>query len=143
MGFKKIHARRASPVSASGRVQATPPTHRYLDVQRADTDVGFEANHSKSLLEANLGCKVLTFVYPFGSVDAHSHGVIMRPYTFGLHVGSALNAGWFPRRQPLCRVGGDDTPDLCGLLSWHRRTAYGLKWMVNGLRAAVGKWQPR
>jgi hypothetical protein len=66
----------------------------------------------------------------------------LRHYTFALRVGSALNSGWHPYRQPLCRVGADETPDLARRLSWQRRVAYGVKWAANVLRAAQGKWQP-
>lgn len=128
---------------SSGRVQIASHSHRHLDLRRDDVDVEFEAAHSKSLLEQNLGCRISTFVYPFGSVNARAHSTVMRHYAFALRVGAALNSGWHPYRQPLCRVGADDTPDLARRLCWHRRAACGLKWGVNVLRAARGKWHPR
>lgn len=127
---------------SSGRVQIASHSHRHLDLRRADVDVEFEASHSKSLLEQNLGCRISTFVYPFGSVNARAHSSVMRHYSFALRVGAALNSGWRPYRQPLCRVEADETPDLARRLRWHHRAAYGLKWGANVLRAARGKWQP-
>jgi peptidoglycan/xylan/chitin deacetylase (PgdA/CDA1 family) len=126
---------------SSGSVQVASHSHRHPDLRRNDVDVEFEASHSKSLLEQNLGCRVATFVYPFGSVNARSHATVMRHYSFALRVGSALNSGWYPRRQPLCRVEADNAPDLARQLRWNRLAALGLKWMANGLRAAAGKWQ--
>ena len=127
---------------SSGRVQIASHSHRHLDLRRDGVDVEFEAAHSKLLLEQNLGCQISTFVYPFGSVNARAHSTVMRHYSFALRVGSALNSGWRPYRQPLCRVGADETPDLARRLRWYHRTAYGLKWGANLLRAARGKWQP-
>jgi peptidoglycan/xylan/chitin deacetylase (PgdA/CDA1 family) len=127
---------------ASGRVQVASHSHRHLDLRRDDVDVEFEAAHSKLLLEQNLGCRISTFVYPFGSVNARAHATVLQHYPFALRVGSALNSGWHPYRQPLCRVGADETPDLARRLSWLGRAAYGLKWAANVLRAARGKWQP-
>jgi len=128
---------------SSGRVQIASHSHRHLDLRRDDVDVEFEAAHSKSLLEQNLGCRISTFVYPFGSVNARAHSTVMRHYSFALRVGSALNSSWRPYRQPLCRVGADETPDLARRLHWHHRATYALKWGANLLRAARGKWQPR
>jgi len=128
-------------MSASGLVRIASHSHRHPDLRRADVDVEFEASHSRTLLEQNLGCDVSTFVYPFGSVNARAHDTVMRHYTFAMRVGSALNSGWYPRRQPLCRVGADDTPDIARLLRWNQLAALGMKWLANGLRAAAGKWQ--
>ena len=128
-------------MSASGCVQIASHSHRHPDLRRVETDIDMETTHSKSLLEQNLKCQVSTFVYPFGSVNARVHGAVMRHYAFAMRVGSACNGSWFPRRQPLCRVGADNTPDITRLLCWHRRAAFGLKWAANGLRAAAGKWQ--
>lgn len=127
---------------SSGWVQIASHSHQHLDLCRDDVDVEFEAAHSKSLLEQNLGGRISTFVYPFGSVNVRAHRAVLRYYTFALRVGSALNSGWHPYRQPLCRVGADETPDLAWRLSWQRRAAYGVKWAANVLRAARGKWQP-
>jgi len=126
---------------SSGWVQVASHSHRHLDLRRDDVDAELEGAHSKSLLEQNLGCPVSSFVYPFGSVNARSHATIMRHYSFALRVGSALNSGWYPRRQPLCRVEADNVPDIACRLRWHRVAALGMKWMANGLRAAAGKWQ--
>jgi len=126
---------------SSGWVQVASHSHRHLDLRRDDVDVEHEAAHSKSLLEQNLGCPVSTFVYPFGSVNARSHAIIMRHYAFAMRVGSALNSDWYPRRQPLCRLGADNVPDIACRLRWYRLAAWSLKWMANGLRAAAGKWQ--
>jgi peptidoglycan/xylan/chitin deacetylase (PgdA/CDA1 family) len=128
---------------SSGRVQVASHSHRHLDLRRADVDTEFEVSHSKSLLEQNLGCRISTFVYPFGSVNARAHHTVVQHYSFALRVGSALNSGWYPHRQPLCRVEADETPDIARRLRWHRLGVLGLKWMANGLRAAAGKWQSR
>jgi len=129
-------------MSASGRVEIASHSHRHPDLRQAGTDVEFETAHSQSLLEQNLKCRVSTFVYPYGSVNPRAHDAVLRHYAFAMRVGTALNRNWSPRRQPLCRVGADDTPDITRLLRWRRRAAYGLKWAANGLRAAAGKWQP-
>jgi len=126
---------------SSGRVQVASHSHRHPDLRRADVDAAFEVSHSKSLLEQNLGCRVSTFVYPFGAVNARAHHTVMRHYSFAMRVGSALNSGWYPHRQPLCRVEADNAPDIARRLRWNRLAALGLKWMANGLRATAGKWQ--
>lgn len=123
-----------------GWVQVASHSHRHPDLRRDDVDVEFEVSHSQSLLVQNLGCRVSTFVYPFGSVNARAHSTVMRHYSFAMRVGSALNSGWYPRQQPLCRVGADDTPNIARRLRWNRLAVFGWKWAANGLRAATGKW---
>ncbi len=126
---------------STGRVQMASHSHRHPDLRRDDVDVEFEVSRSKSLLEENLGCRVSTFVYPFGSVNARAHSAVTRHYSFAMRVGSALNSGWCPRQQPLCRVGADDTPEIARLMRWNRLAAFGWKWFANTVRAACGKWQ--
>jgi len=128
-------------MTASGLVQAASHSHRHQDMTRPEMDVGFEAVQSKTLLEQRLGRQVSTFVYPFGKVNARAHGIVTQHYPYAMRIGSALNRNWSPRRQPLCRVEADQTPEIARLLRWNRVASYGLKWMANGARAAFGKWQ--
>ena len=127
-------------MTASGLVQAASHSHSHINMKRRDSDIEFEAAHSKELLERNLGMPVSTFVYPFGACDARSHAIVKKHYPYAMRIGGALNLTWTPRRQPLCRVEADGTPDLATLLTRTRLAKFRAKWFANSLRAAAGKW---
>lgn len=127
-------------MTASGIVQAASHSHSHINLKQPEADVESEAVHSKKLLEENLRLPVSTFVYPFGRCDARSHGIIKKHYDYAARIGGALNTSWQPRRQPLCRVEADRTPDLAKLLTRLRLAIFGAKWLGNTFRARFGKW---
>jgi len=128
-------------MQASGSVQMASHSHSHPDMRRSDTDVDYECRHSRELLEQNLGQPVVTFIYPYGSVNARAHQAVSRHYAYGMRVGAALNHNWQPRNQPLCRVGADHLPEIATRLRWPSRAGYGLKMLGNQFRAALGKWR--
>lgn len=128
-------------MAASGLVQIASHSHTHQDMTDPEVDVDFEARHSKAILEQRLHCRVTTFVYPFGKVDGFAHQRVGRYYPFAVRIGFALNRGWSPRHQPLCRVEADRVADIDRLFRWDRLLSYGLKWTANGVRAALGKWR--
>ncbi len=125
---------------AGGLIQIASHSHRHRDMTHPEADVVFEALESRRVLERRLKCQVSTFVYPFGKVNAAAHLVVRQNYAFAMRIGSALNRDWSSWKQPLCRVPADDVPDISRILRPNRLMLYGLKWMGNGLRAGVGKW---
>jgi peptidoglycan/xylan/chitin deacetylase (PgdA/CDA1 family) len=127
-------------MTATGVVQAASHSHSHANLKQPEADVEFEAAHSKKLLEQSLRAPVTTFVYPFGGCDARSHRIIKKHYDYAARIGGALNTGWHPRRQPLCRVEADRTPDLAKLLTRTRLTMFRAKWFANSFRARLGKW---
>ena len=127
-------------MTASGWVQAASHSHRHPCLTDAGVDVEFEAAHSKSVLEEQLQRPISTFIYPYGSVNAKAHGIVRRHYSFAMRVGAGLNSGWFPWRQPLSRVGADNTPDLARRMRWNRLAGPGFKMAGNQVRAALGQW---
>jgi peptidoglycan/xylan/chitin deacetylase (PgdA/CDA1 family) len=130
-------------IAASGLVQIASHSHRHADLTRPDVDVEFEVSHSKALLERRLGLPVSTFVYPFGRVNARSYSATAALYSYAVRIGSALNRDWRPQRQPLCRVAADGVPDIARLLSRRSLARFEAKRLANGIRAALGKWEPR
>jgi len=127
-------------MAGSGSVAVASHSHQHVDLTYPGSDPYVEALHSKTLLEQQLGRPVSTFVYPFGRVNARAHQAVTQHYPYTMRIGSALNAHWAPRRQPLCRVSGDRVANVRGLLRWDRLAGYALKWFTNRLRAASGKW---
>jgi peptidoglycan/xylan/chitin deacetylase (PgdA/CDA1 family) len=127
----------------SGLVEVASHSHHHVDLTHPRSDPSFEALRSKTVLEQQLDRRVSTFVYPFGKVNARAHHLVTQHYAYALRIGSALNANWNSRRQPLCRVSGDRVADIERLLRWDRLTGYAFKWFANGLRSAWGKWQER
>ena len=127
-------------MTRSGVVQAASHSHSHINLKQPEAKVEFEAAHSKKLLEENLRAPVSTFVFPFGRCDARSYGIIKEHYDYAARIGGALNTGWHPRRQPLCRVEADRTPDLSKLLTRTRLAMFGVKWIGNAFRARLGKW---
>jgi peptidoglycan/xylan/chitin deacetylase (PgdA/CDA1 family) len=127
-------------MNESGLVMMASHSHQHLDLTKTTTDCEFESRQSKRVLERQLGKPTLIFVYPFGRVNARAHAVVKQHYPFAMRIGSALNTNWAPRRQPLCRVGADNTPDIRRLLRWDRLAGYRLKCFANGWRSSLGKW---
>ncbi len=125
---------------SSGLIQIASHSHLHRDMTSPEVDVAFEASESKRLLERRLKCQVSTFVYPFGKVNAAAHLAVRQNYAHEMRIGSALNRNWLSWKQPLCRVPADNVPDISQILRPERLMLYRLKWMANGLRAAVGKW---
>ena len=130
-------------MTGSGLVEVASHSHNHVNLTHPGTDPAAEALQSKTLLEQQLGRPVSTFVYPFGSVNARAHHVVTQHYAYSMRIGSALNANWTPRRQPLCRVSADRVADIEDLVRWDRLTDYAFKWFTNQLRAASGKWHAR
>ncbi len=128
-------------MSGGGLVQIASHSHTHSDMTRPEVDAAFEAVQSRKLLESHINCHVSTFVYPFGKVNRLAHRVVKENYSFAMRLGTALNWNWTPWRQPLCRVQGDNTPNVSRLFQPDRLTVYGLKWVANGLRASTGKWE--
>jgi peptidoglycan/xylan/chitin deacetylase (PgdA/CDA1 family) len=130
-------------MAASGLVEVASHSHQHIDLTRPESDARSEAVRSKTMLEQRLGRPVSTFVFPFGKVDSQTYGIIRQHYQYAMRIGGALNAGWSPKRQPLCRVGADRVPDIGSLTRWPSLARYGLKWAANGVRATTGKWDAR
>jgi peptidoglycan/xylan/chitin deacetylase (PgdA/CDA1 family) len=127
----------------SGLVEVASHSHRHVDLTDPGSDPSAEALRSKTLLEEKLGRCASTFVYPFGKVNARAFQAVTQDYTYSVRIGSALNATWAPRRQPLCRVSADRVADVKRLVRWDQVAGYAFKWCTNGLRAASGKWHTR
>lgn len=127
-------------MTTSGIMQAASHSHSHVNLKLPETDIEFEAAQSKKLLEQNLCVPVSTFVYPFGRCGARSQEIVKKHYDYVARIGGALNTGWHPQRQPLCRVEADCTPDLAKLLTRTRLAMFGAKWFGNSFRAALGKW---
>jgi peptidoglycan/xylan/chitin deacetylase (PgdA/CDA1 family) len=130
-------------MAGSGLVEVASHSHHHVDLTHPGTDPAAEALRSKTLLEQQLDRRVSTFVYPFGRVNARAHHLVTQHYAYAMRIGSALNATWTPRRQPLCRVSADRVADIARLLRWDRLTGYAFKWFGNGVRSALGKWHAR
>jgi peptidoglycan/xylan/chitin deacetylase (PgdA/CDA1 family) len=130
-------------MAGSGLVEVASHSHQHVDLTLPGSDPSVEALRSKTLLEQQLGRRVSTFVYPFGGVNARAHQLVTKHYDYAIRIGSALNANWTPRRQPLCRVGADRVVEIERLVRWDRLTGYAFKWFANGVRAALGKWRER
>jgi peptidoglycan/xylan/chitin deacetylase (PgdA/CDA1 family) len=130
-------------MAGSGLVEVASHSHGHVNLTLPGSDPAAEALRSKTLLEQQLDRRVSTFVYPFGSVDARAHQQVTQHYAYAMRIGSALNANWNSRRQPLCRVSGDRVADIRRVLRWNRLAGYAFKWFGNGLRSALGKWQER
>ncbi len=99
-------------MAGSGLVEVASHSHRHVDMTHPANDPAVEALRSKTLLEQQLNRRVSTFVYPFGKVNAWAHHQVTQHYAYAMRIGSALNASWAPRRQPLCRVRGTAWPIL-------------------------------
>ena len=130
-------------MAASGLVEVASHSHHHIDLTLPESDAKSEAVRSKMILEQRLGRAASTFAFPFGKVNSQTYGIIRQHYRYAMRIGGALNAGWSPKRQPLCRVGADRVSDIGQLTRWHRLARYGLKWAANGVRAATGKWDAR
>lgn len=127
-------------MASGGLIHIASHSHSHVDLTRPEVDPVFEAAESKRIIEERLKCRVSTFVYPFGKVDARVHRAVRQSYDFSMRLGSALNGGWSSRRQPLCRVQADNVADISNLVRCDRLLLYWLKRVGNGVRAALGKW---
>jgi peptidoglycan/xylan/chitin deacetylase (PgdA/CDA1 family) len=130
-------------MAGSGLVEVASHSHGHVNLTLPGSDPAAEALRSKTLLEQQLDRRVSTFVYPFGSVDARAHQQVTQHYAYAMRIGSALNANWNSRRQPLCRVSGDRVADIKRVLSWNRLAGYAFKWFGNRVRSVLGKWHAR
>jgi peptidoglycan/xylan/chitin deacetylase (PgdA/CDA1 family) len=105
-------------------------THQRLD--RDGVDFHTEVVIPQALLAARVGCKVDTFVFPYGRFNRAALRIVQLHYRYVFRIGGADNADW--SRHVLYRIDADGMTSPHALFSPARLARYRLRRLWNRVR---------
>lgn len=98
---------------ASGHVMVASHSMNHVNLTEPGVDLEREIVGSKMALEEKLGCRVDSFVLPFGKYNREAAALAREHYRYVFRIGNALNPSWEGIGGLLYRIKGDGlkTPD--------------------------------
>ena len=97
----------------SGHVMVASHGMNHINLSDEGVDLEQEIFGSKVALEENLGCRVDSFVLPYGKYNDATVALAREHYSYVFRIGNALNPSWDGIGRLVYRVKGDalKTPD--------------------------------
>lgn len=118
----------------SGHVAVASHSMNHVNLAEPGVDLGEEIAASKRLLEEKLGCRIDSFVLPFGKYSAASVDFAREYYRYVFRIGNAFNPSWEGIGGLIYRIKGDGLRNPGELFAPWKQLGFGLKTLVKTLK---------
>lgn len=119
----------------SGHVQIASHSMNHVNLTQEDVDLEKEIFGSKVILEDKLGCRIDSFVLPFGKYNDAAVALVHEHYSYVFRIGNALNPSWDGIGGLIYRIKGDGLKRPCSLFNPFNQFAFWCKTLVKWVKS--------
>ena len=119
---------------SSGHVAVASHSMNHVNLAEPGTDLETEIVGSKIALEEKLGCRVDSFVLPFGKYNREAAALAREHYRYVFRIGNALNPSWEGIGGLVYRIKGDGLKTPGELFKPLKRLGFGFKTVIKMLK---------
>ncbi|HEX5670975.1 MAG TPA: polysaccharide deacetylase family protein [Sulfuricurvum sp.] len=114
----------------SGHIMIASHSINHVNLTESDVDLEKEIFGSKVMLEDKLGCRVDSFVLPFGKYNDIAVALAREHYSYVFRIGNAFNPSWDGIGGLIYRIKGDGLKRPCSLFNPLMQFAFWCKTIV-------------
>ena len=118
----------------SGHVMIASHSMNHVNLIDEGVDLEKEIFGSKVMLEEKIGCRVDSFVLPYGKYNDTAVELAREHYSYVFRIGNALNPSWDGIGGLIYRIKGDGLKRPCSLFSPLRQTAFWCKSLIKWIK---------
>ncbi|MDP3266137.1 MAG: polysaccharide deacetylase family protein [Sulfuricurvum sp.] len=119
----------------SGHVQIASHSMNHLNLTDNGVDLEKEIFGSKVMLEDKLGCRIDSFVLPFGKYNDAVVSLAREHYLYVFRIGNALNPSWDGIGGLIYRIKGDGLKRPCSLFNPFSQFAFWCKTLMKWIKS--------
>ena len=119
----------------SGHVQIASHSMNHVNLTQEGVDLEKEIFGSKVMLEEKLGCRIDSFVLPFGKYNDAAVALAREHYSYVFRIGNALNPSWDGIGGLIYRIKGDGLKRPCSLFNPFSQAAFWCKTVIKWIKS--------
>jgi peptidoglycan/xylan/chitin deacetylase (PgdA/CDA1 family) len=119
----------------SGHVEIASHSMNHVNLTQEGVDLEKEIFGSKVMLEDKLGCRIDSFVFPFGKYNDAAIALAQEYYSYVFRIGNALNPSWNGIGGLIYRIKGDGLKRPCSLFNPFSQLAFWCKTLVKWIKS--------
>ncbi|MDD5052453.1 MAG: polysaccharide deacetylase family protein [Sulfuricurvum sp.] len=114
----------------SGYVVIASHSINHINLSDAGVNLKQEILGSKMILEEKLGCRIESFVLPYGKYNADALSLAQEYYPYVFRIGNALNFDWEGLGGVIYRIKGDALKSPHELFGFRKQIAFRFKSLI-------------
>ena len=119
----------------SGHVEIASHSMNHVNLAQESVDLEKEIFGSKVMLEDKLGCRIDSFVLPFGKYNDAALALAKEHYSYVFRIGNALNPSWDGIGGLIYRIKGDGLKRPCSLFNPLKQLSFWFKTMIKWIKS--------
>jgi len=119
----------------SGHVEIASHSMNHVNLTQEGVDLEKEIFGSKVMLEDKLGCRIDSFVLPFGKYNDAAVALAQEHYSYVFRIGNALNPSWDGIGGLIYRIKGDGLKRPCSLFNPFSQCIFWCKTLVKWIKS--------
>lgn len=119
----------------SGHVEIASHSMNHVNLTQEGIDLEKEIFGSKVMLEDKLGCRIDSFVLPFGKYNDAAVALARAHYSYVFRIGNALNPSWDGIGGLIYRIKGDALKRPCSLFNPFSQAAFWCKTIIKWIKS--------
>ncbi|MDP3023199.1 MAG: polysaccharide deacetylase family protein [Sulfuricurvum sp.] len=119
----------------SGHVEIASHSMNHVNLTQEGVDLEKEIFGSKVMLEDKLGCRIDSFVLPFGKYNDAAVSLAQEHYSYVFRIGNALNPSWDGIGGLIYRIKGDGLKRPCSLFNPLKYLSFWFKTMIKWIKS--------
>lgn len=119
----------------SGHVEIASHSMNHVNLTEDGIDLEKEIFGSKVILEDKIGCRIDSFVLPFGKYNDASVALAREHYSYVFRIGNALNPSWDGIGGLLYRIKGDGLKRPCSLFNPLKQFSFWCKTLIKWIKS--------
>lgn len=119
----------------SGHVEIASHSMNHVNLTEEGVDLEKEIFGSKVMLEDKLGCRIDSFVLPFGKYNDAAISLAQEHYSYVFRIGNALNPSWDGISGLIYRIKGDGLKRPCSLFNPLKQLSFWFKTIIKWIKS--------
>lgn len=119
----------------SGHVEIASHSMHHVNFTQEGVDLEKEIFGSKVMLEDKIGCRIDSFVLPFGKYNDAAVALAREHYSYVFRIGNALNPSWDGIGGLIYRIKGDELKRPCSLFNPLKQLSFWCKTLVKWIKS--------
>lgn len=119
----------------SGHVEIASHSMNHVNLTQEGVDLEKEVFGSKVMLEDKIGCRIDSFVLPFGKYNDAAVALAQEHYSYVFRIGNALNPSWDGIGGLIYRIKGDGLKRPCSLFNPFSKCAFWCKTLIKWIKS--------
>jgi peptidoglycan/xylan/chitin deacetylase (PgdA/CDA1 family) len=119
----------------SGHVEIASHSMNHVNLSQEGVDLEKEIFSSKVMLEDKIGCRIDSFVLPFGKYNDAAVELAREHYSYVFRIGNALNPSWDGISGLIYRIKGDGLKRPCSLFNPVSQFSFWCKTVIKWIKS--------